>query len=239
MWYCFFMSTGISPEVRGASASELLSDGALSYLAQREQKDAFVMVEFGHDALPVAFKHPHTFTGGRAYIGYEAWLRDPRGEKRATVQDLHASNGGNERNIHFQTLSLGGTVRSANDRGAIERWYEGDYNPSTPLPDSSVEEVFIGNVFGDPYVANVRERTDALLEEATRILAEDGTLVVRETITPFRTMGNFEASVAASGLSARARVTPRDAEWDALEHHFSNDRIHTLGSYYLLLTKEN
>ena len=233
------MTTTVSTEQHEPQAEQPLDHfHVASYLETRAAKDDFIMVEFGHDARPVAYKQPRSFVNNRAYIGFEAWLRDPRGEKQATVRYLHERYNGDSQNIHYHTLALGGIVRTNYDYGVEERWFDGEYNPTTPLPDATVDEVFIGNVFGDPHVGESELRTQVLLQEALRIVSDTGVVIIRETLTPFRTAKHLEPIVDEQA-TILSRITPRDDTWDELEDAFSNERAHTLGSYYLFIARQS
>lgn len=246
------MTPSFNPEQLSSTQEERPPFDTLAYLQERAKKDTFVMVEFGHDSLPVAYHQSRPFTGNRAYIGYEAWMRDYEGEKKSRLLERHSQYDGDSTNIHFQTLALGGMVRTLADENeeSVERWFEGEYNPATPLPDESVEEVLLGNVFGDPHISYAQSRTNALLSEATRILNNDGLIVIRETITPHnsrtskedlarwpRMKTSLESSIEAHGLDVLGYTTPQDKEWQALENEFMSERYYNKGAYYLFLSK--
>ncbi|MES2631137.1 MAG: hypothetical protein V4611_04210 [Patescibacteria group bacterium] len=231
------MSAGISPELVEESTYPLPSLDVIDYLTQRAEMDSFLMVEFGHDAHPVAHQQSRPFTGDRAYIGFEAWLRDPEGKKKDAIQKTSEVYSDSNHNIHFQTLALGGIVRSITEDGEQQKWYEGLYDPTTALPDGTAEEVLLGNVLSDPYLVYSHERTGAMIDEAVRILADSGVIVIRETIRPDRVGAAFEASIAARDLKVLARVTPEDEQWEALESQFVADPYYAPDSYYLLLSK--
>lgn len=207
------------------------------YLKERTEEDTFVMVEFGHDAHPIAYQQSVNLTGNRAYIGYEAWLRDPRSIKRSNLLQEHETSEARSLNIHYQTLALGGVARYVQEDGNNERWLEGEYNPSTPLPDNSVEEVVLGNVFGDPDIAESSDRTIVLLEEANRIITNEGIIIIRETISPRRTSAHLPDSIEALGLTVMSRILPTDKSWCLLEQQFAADTSYAKDSFYLLLSK--
>jgi hypothetical protein len=246
------MTTSFNPEHLHSNSQEFHLFDVSSYLEERAKKDTFVMVEFGHDSLPVAYHQSRPLAGNRAYIGYEAWMRDHEGKKKSRLLERHSLYSGNSTNIHFQTLALGGMVRTVADENeeSVERWFEGEYNPVTPLPDESVEEVLLGNVFGDPHISYAQSRTNALLSEATRIVDKDGVIVIRETITPHnsrtseedlarwpRMKTSLEASIEEQGLTVLSYTTPQDEGWQALENEFMSERYYNKGAYYLFLSK--
>lgn len=231
------MSTLLTPEVSRAVADQPFSFDVAAYLDERDTNTSFVMAEFGHDAQPVAYRQPQGFTGNRAYIGFEAWLRDPDGDKQKRVRSLHEQYKAQNDNIFYHTLALGGMVRSVTENGQTEKWFEGEYNPATPLPDRSAEEVFIGNVFGDHYVKHSADRSAALLNEAARIVADDGVVIIRETITPVNTQLHLEELFHEAHMTVLDRITPEDTQWSALQERFSYEPSYSNGSYYLFLKK--
>ena len=85
----------ISPEKTGFEVGR--------YLESRAENPDFVMVEIGHGANPVASRQPFEFTGGRAYIGIEGWLRYP--ESSFKEQTDYTDRKG--KNIFFISQDLG------------------------------------------------------------------------------------------------------------------------------------
>jgi hypothetical protein len=233
------MSTLLAPEVSGAVPDQPFSFDVAAYLDERDANTRFVMAEFGHDAQPVAYRQPQGFTGNRAYIGFEAWLRDPYGDKQKAVRSLHERYRAQNSNIYYHTLALGGMVRVVTEDGQTEKWFEGEYNPRTPLSDNSIDEVFIGNVFGDHYVKHSAERSTALLNEAARIVTGDGVVIIRETITPVDTRRHLEELFHDAHMTVLHRITPEDTQWDALQERFSYEPSYNDGSYYLFLRKND
>ena len=231
------MTTPTSLEQLPNTQNEHSPFDALSYLKQRAEKDAFVMVEFGHRYLTTAYQQSRPFRGNRAYIGYENWMSDPSGEVKEKLFERHGQYSGESTNIHFQTLALGGVMRSIETSSSKkQRWFEGEFNAATQLPDESVEEVLFGNVFGDPYLCHAQSRTDTLLGEATRILNKDGVIVIRETITPNNSKTNaadlarwprmetsLENSIKTHDLTVLAHFTPEDEEWSSFENQYMSE----------------
>jgi hypothetical protein len=206
------------------------------YLSQRCAHPDFIMVEFGHELIPVAHQQPFEFRGRRAYIGVEAWLREPCMDQ--AISKLRASQLG--QNIFFITHNLGGAVQW--DDSKEGSWYEGQYDATTELPALSAREVLASNVFGDPHIAEYPERTDALLRELARLADMKGKIIIRETVSPQNIKYLDEGLWHNAGLTLDTTVTPDYIqEWYALERIFNGEQGSSLyqepESFYMLLSK--
>jgi hypothetical protein len=186
-----------------------------NYLEQR-QADPFIMVEIGHGPRPVAYNQV-AFTGQRAYIGVEGWLRDSLGDRRKALRRMHEPF--IDQNIFYIQQILGEVANHDS-----ELIYAGDYDPVTILPAKAANEVFLSNVFGDPKVASMEGHTEALAEEMSRLMAENGRAVVRETLTPQKVKLDDEI-LASVGLKALKKVTYEKPLFGELEKLYatSND----------------
>lgn len=206
------------------------------YLKTRAENPDFVMVEIGHGNFPVAFQQGG-FTGDRAYIGVEAWLRDLCGKKNY-VESLRQQRG--EQNIFFiDHDTIGTTDWSCDpDGGFLE--YTGSYSAETILPPGTANEVFLSNVFGDPHVA-FSGGSEALVKETSRLAKLGGFVIIRETITPHFLQLSVD-QVENSGLEVTKIVTQEDEhEWQALQELYVSDP-HSLSrrkNQYIFLQKPN
>jgi len=212
------------------------------HLRQRLHDPKFVMVEFGHDSVPVAYNHPHMFEGGRAYIGIESWLRDPFGNKRERLRALHHERAGDQ-NIFYLNHDLGGEVKCVKEPGGrTDVWYEGPYDTETILPAESAGEVFASNVFSDPYVAYSKDRTEAAITEMFRITEPGGTVVIRETITPdlekYLSLDHLAELKMEDITLVRYGVEP-DEFWEELESYYRGTSAYSpaRNSFYLFIKK--
>jgi hypothetical protein len=120
------------------------------------------------------------------------------------------------------------------------------YDPTTILPDGAANEVFLGNVFTDPRIADSVERTGLLLAEASRLAEPGGKVIIRGVKTPrlHRLTGDMMRQV---GLKAEAAYLSHMPEhWEAW--HMLEQRYHPQGSpfedgsapewsHYFILTK--
>lgn len=188
------------------------------HLEARNADPNFVMIEIGHDAVPVAYQQPVPFTNSRAYIGVEAWLRNPYGNKPGFVQALHDENNGLAQNIFY--INHPPHVAVVHDEDNYS-YLVGLYHKYTEtiLPTGIASEVFVSNVFCDPHIAYSRESTKALLAETARLVATDSRVVLRETITPNSVMHITDELFEECGLKAVAKITYETAGdlWDQLE----------------------
>lgn len=208
------------------------------YLEKRANNPGFVMVEFGHDSLPVAYHQGFEFAGKKAYIGVEGWLRDPIGIKKQGLARLRADLQ-NDQNTFFTNLDTGGVVNRDDPKDA---WYDGQYNTVSLLPDGAADEVFASNVFCDPLIAYDKTKISSLLGELRRTAGNDATVILRETLTPRNTEYRFNDELFMSaGLAVTNRVTPDIAEdWEKLERVYKADPTDTIlppnpSSFYLFL----
>ena len=201
------------------------------------------MVEIGHNTHPVAFQQPFQFTGGRAYIGVEAWLREGQGELEDTVAILTRQG----HNIVFLTQDIGGGVYSdrtiPTDEEAFFTWYEGPYNTRTPLSDGAGDEVFLGDVATDPHIGENEEFSTKLLTEVSRLAGSEGMIVLREHKTPHRSTYILdEEFLALFGLSKVGFVTRDNPEdWARLHPVYrgdiSSEEKYPEKSFFMFLAK--
>jgi hypothetical protein len=227
------------PERLGATRPYIRELDVVEHLDQRAENPAFIMVEFGHGGVPTAYKQP-SFTGGRAYVGVENWLRDPWHRQRNHVIKLEAEHPG--QNVSFITIASQGEMVRDEDGRERDVYYIGDYSAETVLSDECADEVFLSNDFCDPLIGWNQDRTDKLLAEAARIVSREGVVVVRETITPsYAKLG--ERVLAEVGLNVRRKlphVTRFDHIWQQLEAVYDGEpwprSLHPQ-SFYLFLAK--
>lgn len=231
-----------TPETLGQSATQARELGNFSvdtYLDRRATNPSFVMVEIGHGGLPVAYQQNPGFTGQRAYIGIEAWLRDRWNRQRDRKVDQHNALRQGQ-NIFYVAQKLGGSVLYDEDNPRYS-WYEGEYDPKTLLPDGTADEVFLSNVFCDPHIADSRDATTRLLSEAVRLAESSGMIVLRETITPHKTVYLTSRLIDDYGLRVEGGVIPSDENaWSKLEELYKAEPSKmgpSYGSYYLFLSK--
>lgn|GEM_PF-3027672 len=213
------------------------------HLESRIKDPNFIMIEIGHDSLPVAYQQPFEFRGKRAYIGLEAWLRDPIGVKKECIRELRETVE-NGQNVFYMSYDTGGVIeRDGYEEEGGYSWYRGNYDTSSILPKEVAQEVFISNVFCDPHIASSKERTTSLLSEAARVIDAGGIIVLRETITPEKVMHLNENLLKKLSLKIQKTIVPESlAEWELLETIYKAEpypvRPET-GSYYMFLSKDS
>lgn len=162
------------------------------YLAERTSRPSFMVVEFGHGYRPLAF-HQGSFTGQRMYVGVEAWMRNIEDVARNELKTLE------DKSPHQNVAFIEAVSSRAADKLRKYRTEDEDpYDPRVMLPDNAGDEVFLGNVFGDPYIATSERRTGLLLHEVSRIAASNGVIVIRETVTPEKSRRSLTPEVIAS-----------------------------------------
>ena len=216
---------------------------AEAYLQERPRRDQFVMVEYGHNAWPLAWQQGFDFTSEsedtyKAYVGVEGWIRDPQHQMRDRLQQLKQANQ-DDQNILFVNHDLGGTVTVEDPDDPSESWYEGPYNAATTLNDSVAHEVVASNVVGDPLSSFNYNHLQGFLKEMNRVCRTDGVGILRECITPENTFLLTDDLLRSTGWHARRMYTPEDPIWDPLESKFNGNPSMPIkkDSYYLFLGK--
>jgi hypothetical protein len=207
-----------------------------SYLPLRDRSE-FVLVEIGHGSHPIAYDQA-PFTGERAYIGIECWLRDFAGIRRDALEEMHSTY--KKQNIFYVDLNVG----EATDYDQSESLYEGEYEAETLLPVEAADEVFLSNVFGDPKIASMEGHTQSLLNEVSRLISKNGVVVIRETLTPKMCLETLCADVIeAAGLKLASEIKyHRDSLFLDLEKIFNprkNSYFNVINdkSFYIFLAK--
>lgn len=216
-----------------------VTDYVGDFLAARDENLKFVMAEFGHYDIPVAFQQPEPFTGDRAAIGIETWFRDYHGKAREAVEKQRDADD-LEQNIFFLEYNAGLSMCYDSLGRIISS--SGKFRPETVLPDEAVDETFASNVFGDENMANSRENTLSMLGEMSRLTSEEGRIVIRETISPranpFLTKELFEESGLKLDLIIIQDATD---DWERLEEVYNAENAgHAIMpfSFYMILSKD-
>lgn len=80
-----------------------------------------------------------------------------------------------------------------------------------PLKNESAEEMFFGNVFGDPSIYMAEK--EKFLNEAERVLKQDGQLIIKETNTPLDIKKMRELLVGRP-FREECVLTPEDKNWE-------------------------
>lgn len=201
------------------------------YMSNRGIHEDFVIVELGHNAVPIA-RNQQDLIGNRVYVGIEAWTRD-----RKHSHYLQHLGDSALKNTFFIDQYLYPEMKHATDRLSHDaEIFSEPYDPTTILPDNAADELFLSNVFGDPHVHAGPGRPQLLLREAARLLAPNGTLVIRETLTPHFS----QSTLADAGLHTVHRQDYRDDKvfWEELESVFNGGNQHALvepTSFYLFI----
>ena len=218
------MSLEIAPSINTLRSTVDLAIIANQYMEARNADPDFVMVEIGHDAVPVAYQQPVPFTDRRVYIGIEAWLRNPYGNKPGFVQSLHDQNNGQAQNIFY--IHHPSHVAVIHDEDNYS-YLAGLYHKYTEtiLPEGVASEVFVSNVFCDPHIAYDRASTKALLTEAARLVKAGGRVVLRETITPNSVMHITDELFEECAVKVITKIEYKTAGdiWDLLETIYKGD----------------
>lgn len=210
------------------------------YLDRRAAQEDFVMVEFGHGALPVAYQQGFEFRGHKAYIGIEGWLRDTGAEERAQMT-FRRELLENDQNTSFISHDLGGKTLWTPNFPRTLPGYSGAYNPATLLPDEAAYEAFAANVTSDSIISFSRSRLQKFLSEIGRVTDPTGTVVLRETKTPENSRLDDDL-VKSAGLLVKKVIHKHDSDeetWEMLESIYNGkpNEVSAPNSRYVILGK--
>ena len=102
-----------------------------------------------------------------------------------------------------------------------------------PLADDSVDELYMGNLIGDPGVT--QKEKEIFFKEASRVLKNEGRLVVKETNTPYPVVPDpseqvfinqsLEELIKKSDFVVEKFVNSADPEWPSVAAPY--DRVTT------------
>ncbi len=121
----------------------------------QEKQPLHVFVEVGTNQLPVTFMGEKRFGGENdMYIGIDVKKKD---------------------------VVMAKQVHEFGPKGQHATFVQASAE-QLPLKDESAEEMFFGNVFGDPSIDTGAMST--FLSEAERVLKQGGQLIIKETNTP-------------------------------------------------------
>jgi ubiquinone/menaquinone biosynthesis C-methylase UbiE len=193
-----------------------------------------VTVEFGTGDMPLfEIQDAHTFNTQNLYIGVNIDSK----QHKFLADKIKEFDG-------FAVLS------EKNKDGNIDK---------LPIPDESVDTVFIANVFGEPDSQHIMEpfkNSDGLykgntdinskietLSEAKRLLKEGGRIVILENNTPYKAgfSGNYNSMVELlenSGFQIADAVNQKDADWAELVVHFAKPAEWWSYSSYLVIAQK-
>lgn len=156
-----------------------------------------------------------------------------------------------------QHLRLSEKVAGINGFAIYSELVNGKIN-QLPVPDESVDVVFMGNVFGEPdsqYIMHSYKHPDGkyrgnsdipakleTLHEAKRILRPSGNLVILEHMTPYVGKGFSERNpycqlvddITALGWSVECAAGPRDEIWPLVSRQFNPTSEWSRHSYYVI-----
>ncbi len=124
-----------------------------------------------------------------------------------------------------------------------DEYWDGEFDPATILPDGAADEVVASNVFCDPLIGMEWAYTKRMLGETARLVADNGVIVLRETITPWKVVWMDDKTLAEAGLETVERIRPEDTtEWENLEQVYGThsgiiEYNPYPSAYYLFLAK--
>lgn len=184
---------------------------------RQEKKNIFLEIGTGHQ--PLASVTKRKFEGDDYYVGIDL----PR---RTTIF-------GGTQEIKLETNKL--RSRKAGKNGHVSFFYASGEH--IPYADEAVVEVYVSNLFGDPSID--QETTDAVTDEAYRVLKTGGKFTIRETNTPADPNAVMR-SVQAAGFEIIRIVQASDRDWESFsdKYHPANQLFDDARSYYLVAVKK-
>ncbi|HUQ84892.1 MAG TPA: hypothetical protein VM077_01075 [Candidatus Limnocylindrales bacterium] len=214
-----------------------------SYLYQRECSPNFVVIEIGHGGNPITSHQ--VYKGKRAYIGIESWQRRHPAFDKIWSETLSSIRKRKDENIFFvdQDTGFKSVNNYENNSFGINNGRYDESMVETEFPDGAADEVYLSNVFGDRQVTS-GQNTKLLLKEVSRLVDRSGKVVIRESLTPDRSLLSMsdQEDLQNHGLKLEAKYTAASdlTEWRKLETVYKgahNPIGISTDSYYLILSK--
>lgn len=193
-----------------------------------------VTVEFGTGDTPLfELQTEHSFNANNLYVGVNL---DSKQHKHLAAK-TEAING-------FAVLS------EKNEHGTIDQ---------LPIPNGSVDMVFMANVFGEPDSEHIMEQFKGIdglykgnsdidsktetLNVAKRLLKDGGRIVILENNTPYQAgfSGDYDSMVQLlrdSGFDTITAINQKDEDWGELVTQFAKPvEWWSYGSYLVIAQK--
>ncbi|MBI2798085.1 class I SAM-dependent methyltransferase [Candidatus Saccharibacteria bacterium] len=202
-------------------------------------------VEIGPGDSPVAGAGNLNFAGNRHYIGVEA--ASPNQTSQASrLRANHESFGAD-----YEREKLDGfkeVARSLKEelRDSNLNFVQGD-GTSLPLPDSSVDQVFMSDVANELFhlpggQSSIKSETATdnlgrLILEVSRVLRPNGLVVIRNSI-PGLSAPNLGKTIRESGLDEYRLIDEKSQLLNKLEKMYYNSSAHN-PTYYLIARKNS
>ncbi len=203
-------------------------------ISAAEKKPQRVFVDFGAGRHPVAGADWEKFRDNYTYVAIDY---DPE-ELKFGKNDLLEKIGYIPENVLF-VQSNGKNI---------------------PLQSNSVDEIYFGNVFGEPFRKEFKKKKEPELiserktiidirnfvSEAGRILKDNGLIVILETYTPTDSSENdLKKTLESAGFVIEKRIGAEDpgfvTEWrkyDSFHEHFSRKGEGIGGESYILYARK-
>lgn len=207
----------------------------VSWLSEREKNTKRAMVEIGYGTRP--YIRTRRLTEGQSYIGLEANINPNYTESIFETPDKHKDAIEN----HIKETRPDEDITFIN----IDINVFGEHvGTQTDLQDSIADEVLIDNVFDDPRVNSKRGLIRNILLEARRLLAQDGKIIVHDSVREGRLSPQELRRVGLRAIAVYP-ATYCQEEWSAMEAKFfsgdepaSADHPHSEEDYYAILVRD-
>ena len=173
-------------------------------------KNKKVFIELGAGNIPVSWVGKREFKENEIYIGIDRASGDLEEARERTREDREENT-----NTHFVQADI----------------------RKLPVSDHAADEVFLGNVLGDPSIKDAEK--DKFIEEAKRILKKGGKIIIEETYTPpnFKWIDDF---IKRHGLFVEKGADSGNQKWKETVDPYNKigAKYKWSGSYIVFLKPE-
>jgi ubiquinone/menaquinone biosynthesis C-methylase UbiE len=157
-------------------------------IEKREQAKKRVFVEIGTSANPLILWGEKEFGEHDVYIGLDINKKVLKSAKKGAETVMRIGERPEVKNRVFMAADM----------------------RRLPLPDDSADQLFLGNVLGDPSIR--KKEKDQLFEEIKRVLSASGEVIIKETNTPLP-KDELSDLLFRHGFKILQFITPRDGRW--------------------------
>lgn len=133
------------------------------------------------------------------------------GDKEFSENDIYIGLDIDKENIKAAKSAAKSIIESGNRPAVKNYMFMAADMRRLPLSDGSVDELFLGNVLGDSSIWTGNK--NKLFKEIKRVLKYDGSVIIKETYTPFE-LEELDKLLKTYNFQIIRSVIPGDKEWD-------------------------
>lgn len=186
-----------------------------------------LFVEIGFGTNPAALAGSRTFNDDRAYFGIDA----------AKGKYDHVATG-NEYGQEVARCMADLAMRASSERPNENIEFALGDGRNLPQDDNSVDELYMANVLTAPMAGADRARRE-LLQEATRVLKDNGKLVVKVSWDAWLDTPEYISSkISRAGLTVTQVIEDTDEKFKVLEDEYGkSEGIDKPTGYFVIAEK--